>query len=343
MPERIHGGVFNQQVITGSQRYFVIEGADFSGSFENGQPVPYSAAEIIFNVISQKGYINIMNPYDIGISFALEIGRSSWTAESLQEAIRALGDDVGVDHIDCSDCIVIEVPFNFQYLNSGGTNKFIDLVDVEKPSIPNGYVLWNSTGTVLEYSTTIPYTSISGSPAQVNKIIAGSNIVITPSSGTGDVTISASGTLSGTIIVEDEGVVLGPAGVLNFTGDGVTATFDGTTATVDISAGGSNETDVAYIPVAAGATLEINKRYFVTSAGTVFLPNFTSLSAGDCVIVTKSCPNTNVVTVFSVNGLVSIATDIGSTDSIEIDSTVEAIFVYNGTSWNLQIGSIGLL
>lgn len=292
MPERVNGGVFNQQVLTGSQRYFVIEGADFSGAFVNGQPVAFSSAEIIFNLIGMTSYINIMNPYSNGISFALEINRSSWDADSLQIAIQSLGSDVGVDHVDCGVCTVIEVPFNFQYLSAGGSSAFIDLTDVTVPSLPNSFVQWDSTGTVLEYTTTIPYSSISGAPPVVTKIIAGTNISISPTSGVGDVTINA------------------------------TTSSD------------------TYIPVPPGATLAHNKKYFVTAAGTVFLPNFLSLSIGDSVIVTKSPPNTSTVFVVSANGANSILTDIGNSDSIEIDATAESLFIYNGASWALQIGSI---
>ncbi len=39
---------------------------------------------------------------------------------------------------------------------------FISLSDTAKPSLPSGYVLWNSTGTQLVYSTTIPAGNISG-------------------------------------------------------------------------------------------------------------------------------------------------------------------------------------
>lgn len=37
---------------------------------------------------------------------------------------------------------------------------FAGLSDTSKPSVPNGYVLWDSTGTQLVYSTTIPFSSI---------------------------------------------------------------------------------------------------------------------------------------------------------------------------------------
>jgi len=340
MPDRVNGGVFNQQVITGSQRYFVIQGADFSGAFANGQPVAFSSAEIIFNMISVTSYINIMNPYSNGISFALEINRSNWDAGSLQTAIQALGTDVGVDHVDCSVCTVQEVPFDFQYLGSGGgSSAFIDLTDVTVPAVPHGYVLWNSTGTVLEYSPTIPFSSLSGVPSLVNKIIAGPNIVVSPASGTGTVTISASGAGSGMITVEDEGIPLGAADTLNFTGSGVSSSISGNTVTVNIPSPSAGY-NVNYIPVPPGTNLLVNKRYYVTSTGTVFLPNFTGVTLGTSVAVTKATPNANSVLVVSVNGPSSISTDIGSTDTIEIDATVESLFIYDGTAWSLQIGSV---
>ena len=489
MPVRIHGGVFNQQVLTGSLRYFVIEGADFSGAFKDGQPAPYSAAEIIFNVITQRGYVNIMNPYNNGISFSLEIGRSDWNAFDLQIAIQSLGTDVGTDHVNCENCTVQEVPFNFQFLGSGGggSTTFIGLSDVTVPALPNGYVLWNSTGTKLIYSTTIPSTSVTGlatvartgnyndlsnkpliptltsqltndsgflTPGNaVTKIIAGTNVTISPISGIGNVTINASGgsggsttfigltdvakpavpngyvrwdasgttliysttiastsitglstvatsgsyadltnkpviptatsqllndsgfltsgnavtkiiagtnvTISpgtgigdviinsaggggggGTVVVQDESIVLGDAATLNFAGAGVTATLVGSTATITIpGGGGGGGSSVLYIPVPPGTNLEMDKRYFVTAPGTVFLPNFTGAAVGSSVTVTKSAPATNIIFVFSVNGIDTIATDIGNSDSIEMDATAESIFVYNGTLWNLQIGS----
>lgn len=338
MPERINGGVFNQQVTTGSQRYFVIEGADFSGAVHNGQPVAFSSAEIIFNLISQRGYTNTMNPYSNGISFSLEIDRSDWDANTLQNAIQSLGSDVGVDHVDCSVCTVTEVPFNFQYLAGSGSTSFIGLDDVTVPSLPDGYVKWDLTGTVLEYSTTIPYSVLTGVPDGVSKIIAGSNITISPTTGIGDVTINASGTLSTTIAIEEDNTNIGSADTINFTGSGVSVNVIGTTATVNIPS--STGVESSYIPVPPGSTLAINKKYFVTAAGTVFLPSYAGASIGTSIVITKSPPNTSVVFVVSADGVNSITTDIGNTDSIEIDATIESNFIYNGTVWALQIGSI---
>lgn len=45
---------------------------------------------------------------------------------------------------------------------TSGDFSFVGLSDTEKPSLPNGYVLWNSTGSQLVYSTTIPASSITG-------------------------------------------------------------------------------------------------------------------------------------------------------------------------------------
>lgn len=45
---------------------------------------------------------------------------------------------------------------------TNGSFSFAGLSDTTKPSLPNGYVLWNSAGTALIYSTTIPGSSITG-------------------------------------------------------------------------------------------------------------------------------------------------------------------------------------
>src|ERR1017187_7373524 len=101
MVTRVNGGVFNDQMVTGSLRHFVLEGADFSGAVNSfGQPVPGSTAEIIFTNISEDGFIDIMNPNQYNLSFALEINRSRWDGPSLTMRVQSLGTDVGVDHID---------------------------------------------------------------------------------------------------------------------------------------------------------------------------------------------------------------------------------------------------
>lgn len=133
MPIRINGGVFNDQMVTGSLRHFVLFGADFSGAVNSfGEPVAKSAAEIIFSLIAADGAIDIMNPNQFNISFALETNRSSWDATSLTTMVQSLGSDVGVDHVNCTLCVVSEVPY---ILSLGG-----DMAN-NYTSVPAGTVL----------------------------------------------------------------------------------------------------------------------------------------------------------------------------------------------------------
>lgn len=140
MPVRIHGGVFNDQMLTGSLSHYLLSGADFSGAINSfGQPVPFSAAEIIFNKIEAGAYINIMNPNKDNISFALEADRSIWNDITLTAMVRSLGSDVGVDHVDCSVCTVEQVPYIWG--SGGGATSFLELTDT--PDSYAGAANWN--------------------------------------------------------------------------------------------------------------------------------------------------------------------------------------------------------
>ncbi len=128
MVQRTSGGVFNDQMLTGSLSHYVVNGADFSGAVNSyGQPVPFSAAEIIFNRIESGAYVNIMNPNELNLSFALEEDRSVWNEASLTVMIQSLGTDVGVDHVDCSVCVCTRVPYIWD--SGGGAESFLDLDD----------------------------------------------------------------------------------------------------------------------------------------------------------------------------------------------------------------------
>jgi len=130
MPIRINGGVFNQQVLTGSLSHYILYGADFSGALNaNGQPVPGSAAEIIFTKVEAGAYIDIMNPNKNNISFALESDRSIWDENTLTVMVRSLGTNVGVDHVDCSLCTVESVSYEWGAPVLYG---FISLTDTPK-------------------------------------------------------------------------------------------------------------------------------------------------------------------------------------------------------------------
>jgi hypothetical protein len=130
MPVRVNGGVFCDQVLTGSLQHFRIIGADFSGAVDMyGQPVQGSAAEIIYTLLSDRATISIMNPITnpLGMSFALETNRADWTAAEIEILVRSLG-TIGVDQVDVSNVTVEQVYYNLIPLGSGVT-QFIELTD----------------------------------------------------------------------------------------------------------------------------------------------------------------------------------------------------------------------
>ena len=304
MVQRTNGGVFDQQILTGSLSHWVICGADFSGAINSyGKPVPYSAAEIIFKNIEEHATINIMNPNDSNLSFALEEGRSIWDEISLTIMVQSLGTDVGVDHIDCSVCTVKRVP----YIWGCGVEpeSFLDLTDTPKTyaGAANYVVTVNSAGTGLVF-TPLGITSNSY------------YFVAVPTQPT----LAAIGSDTLTIIP----------------GNNISITTNTLANSVTINSSGGSD----YVPVPPGTALAFSTKYYVTGSGTVTLPHGTGSGrpAGTSVIVTK--PNSAVVFINITGAPDIIATDLGSDTSIEFDATQECIFVFNGVStWNLQIGS----
>lgn len=320
MPIRTNGGVFDQQVLTGSLSHWVVCGADFSGAINlYGQAVPFSAAEIIFNHIEDSATINIMNPNDQNLSFALEEGRSTWNEITLTAMIQALGSDVGVDHIDCSVCIVKRVPYVW---GCGLTpESFLDLTDTPDSyaGAANYVVTVNPTGTGLIF-TPIGITSNSYSFVEVS----------------GQPTLTATG--SDTLTFID--------------GDNITITTDALANSVTINSTGGGTTD--YIPVPAGTLLDFSKRYFVTgpfpvapaALAFVTLPLGTGSGkpAGTSIRIAKPTDAFGPISLLvNAQGADSIATDLGATDAVEFDATQEIILVFDGTSiWHLQIGSVNI-
>lgn len=301
---RVNGGVFNDQMVTGSLRHFVLEGADFSGAINSfGQPVPGSAAEIIFTNISEDGFIDIMNPNQYNLSFALEINRSHWTGPELTVMVQSLGTDVGVDHIDCSICTVNEVPYIWN-LGAGATS-FLTLSDT-----PNTYAgAANYVVTVDPLETGLVFTPV-GITSNAFSFV---NVPTQP-----NITAAGSDTLT---IIPGSNIV-------------ITTNALAKSVTINSTAG----TD--YIPVVPGSSLAFSMKYFVTASGTVTLPHGTGSGkpAGTSVIVTKS--TSSIIFVNTTGPTDIIATDIGNDTSIEFDATQECIFVFNGVStWELQIGS----
>lgn len=304
MPVRQSGGVFDEQVLTGSLAHYVICGADFSGAINSyGQAVPFSAAEIIFTKISEGAYINIMNPNECNLSFALEAGRSVWDEISLTAMVQSLGTNVGVDHIDCTLCTVKRVPYVWG-CGTGGVDTFLELLDT-----PNSYA--GSAGYVVTVNP--GETGLIFTPAS-----AGSNafsFVASPLQPT----ISALGSDTLTLIAGTNMVITTNA-LLK------TVTFDAT--------GGG-----LYIPVPPATALLPDTRYYVTSSGSVTLPLGTgTLTAGTFVKVTKKPGDTVFINAIGAD---DVATDLGNDTSIEFDATQECVFIFDGTStWDLQIGSV---
>ena len=105
MTFRVHGSVFSDQNLTGSLRYFVIEGQSFlnyvapeggkevtyplgfqkdqEGSqtvfFDQGQPIPQSAAEMVYEAISNKATVTQFHVCKHGrLHFSLENNSAGW-------------------------------------------------------------------------------------------------------------------------------------------------------------------------------------------------------------------------------------------------------------------------
>jgi hypothetical protein len=304
MPVRTSGGVFDEQVLTGSLAHYVVCGADFSGAINSyGQPVPHSAAEIIFTKISEGAYINIMNPNECNLSFALEAGRSIWDEISLTAMVQLLGPNVGVDHIDCTVCTVKRVPYVWGC--GTGATSFLALTDTPDTyaGAANYVVTVNPTETGLIFSP-------------VGIVSNAFSFVASPTQPT----LTAAGNDTLTLIA----------------GSNVFITTNALAKSVTINSTAGTD----YIPVPPGTALTFSTKYFVTAAGTVTLPVGTGSGkpAGTSVVVTK--PNGSIIFVNTTGVTDIIATDIGNTNSIEFDATQECIFVFDGVStWNLQIGS----
>lgn len=305
MPIRTNGGVFDQQILTGSLSHWVVCGADFSGAINSfGQPVPYSAAEIIFKNIEDGATINIMNPNDQNLSFALEEGRSIWDEISLTTMVQSLGTDVGTDHINCSICTVKRVPYVWGCGLS--TESFLDLTDT-----PDSYA------GAANYVVTV-------NPSETGLIFTPVGIV---SNAFGFVASPDQPTIT----------ALGNDTLTFIDGPNIQITTDATAKTVTIESTAGTD----YIPVPPGTALNFSRRYFVTASGTVTLPHVTGSGkpAGTSVIVTK--PISASIFINTTGPTDIIATDLGNTNSVEFDATQEVIFVFDGVStWNLQIGSV---
>ena len=319
MPVRTNGGVFDQQVLTGSLGHYVICGANFSGAINPStlQPIPGSAAEIICTNIAESAYIEIVNPNEYNMSFALDERRSAWDEISLTEMVQSLGTNVGIDNVDCAVCTVKRVP----YIWGCGlaSESFLQLTDTPKSYAGYaGYIVTVNPGETGLIFTPAPAGTFSY------------DFVAVP----GQPTLSA---------VTSSTLTINPGVDVSISTD-----FAANSVTINSTAG----TD--YIPVPAGTTLNFSFRYYVTgpfpvapaALAYVTLPLGTGSGkpAGTSVRIAKPADGLGLISLLvNTQGADIINTDIGTTNSVEFDATQEIILVFDGTStWQLQIGSVNV-
>lgn len=129
MATRVNGGYLNGQFLTGSLRYFAITASDMSAAlaggvvdgrtYEAGQAIPGSAAELAVRVIATRATVVIAYLDSAGnLHVALENTSASWldedatpAVEVLQAALVELGATAGFDDVDMTTVEVTEVPF----------------------------------------------------------------------------------------------------------------------------------------------------------------------------------------------------------------------------------------
>ena len=171
---------------------------------------------------------------------------------------------------------------------------FAGLSDTAKPSLPDGYVKWNSTGTQLVYSTTIPAASITGLAtvattgdynSLINRPILNTGTVTSVgATGSADITVTGSTiTTSGTFgfALSNTSVIANTYGsattVPQFTVDAkgrITNVVD-----VPISSGSGTGT-VTSVGMSGGTTGLTTSGGPITTAGTITLGGILSIANG---------------------------------------------------------------
>lgn len=104
----------------------------------------------------------------------------------------------------------------------------------------DGQTVYFMTSSGSLYSTTfVTYTSNTYISNGVSRIVAGTDISITPSGGTGEVTVNYNGTDTSAMSINwEELLILNNPTQINFKGSGVAVAQSGSTATVTITGGG---------------------------------------------------------------------------------------------------------
>jgi len=218
---------------------------------------------------------------------------------------------------------------------TSGSFNFIGLSDTAKPSLPDGYVKWNSGGTGLVYSTTIPAASITGL-ATVATTGNYNDLTNKPSVGAGTVTSVAvttangvSGTVANSTTNATITLTLGnitPGNITatgNITGTNLSGTNTGDqtiTLTGDVTGNGTGSfsTVLSSTGVTSGSytnpniTVDTKGRVTSISSGTnkteVVVFHFTSGAAGNLTGVDAITSETTGVTTNIIDGANCIVT-----------------------------------
>lgn len=132
------------------------------------------------------------------------------------------------------------------------------------------------------------------------------------------------------ITVQDEGSTLTTAlTLLNFTGEGVTATNVGSVVTVDIPGGGGVNRSISTISTSdnAGSAADTDYVYFVTGLTTLTLPT----AVGNTNLYTIKRIGTDVVTIGAQGGEF-----IDGSGSIPLNVQYQAVtLISDGINWNV--------
>jgi hypothetical protein len=177
---------------------------------------------------------------------------------------------------------------------TNGSFSFIGLSDTATPSLPDGYVKWNSAGTQLVYSTTIPADSITGLAA-VATTGDYESLINKPVIGTGSVTsVAVSG---GTTGLTTSGGPITTAGTITLSG------------TLSIANGGTGATT-------AGAAINALLPSQTGNSGRYLTTNGTGTSWA--VIPTGNTGTVTSVSVTSNQGITSLVLDSNTTPSITL-------------------------
>ena len=170
---------------------------------------------------------------------------------------------------------------------------------------------------------------------------AGSNIAIATDAGGDQITISATGTISGGITVQEEGSALSTLGdTLNFVGSAVTASGTGTTKTITISGGGAFARN--------GNIIETTETIGVggTNAEELSLVDASSLTSSEAIMTASGTDATSVTTVgMGMRKNVTIVAADADTgeDTYTVADTDHIIMICNVNPNNAKVNSSQIL